>query len=41
MRPAQARTLGVQYSSISIEGLFEAALAALKTEFAGRPADRH
>ena len=36
---AQARTLGVQFSSISIEGLFEAALAALKGEFAGRPAD--
>src|SRR5258708_33438116 len=36
---AQARTLGVQISAISIEGLFEAALAALKAEFAGRPAD--
>ena len=33
---AQARTLGVQISSISIEGLFEAALAA---EFAGRAPD--
>ena len=36
---AQARVLGVQFSSISIEGLFEAALAALKAEFGGRPAD--
>jgi NAD+ synthase (glutamine-hydrolysing) len=36
---AQARTLGVQFSSISIEGMFEAALAALAPEFAGRPAD--
>ncbi len=31
----QARTLGVHYSSISIEGLFESALAALSAEFAG------
>src|SRR5258708_30789691 len=36
---AQARTLGVQISSISIEGVLEAAMAALKSEFAGRPAD--
>jgi NAD+ synthase (glutamine-hydrolysing) len=36
---AQARTLGVQFSSISIEGLFEAALAALAAEFAGRAPD--
>ena len=35
----QARMLGVQYSVISIEGMFEATLAALKDEFAGRPAD--
>ena len=35
----QARMLGVQYSLISIEGMFEATLAALKNEFAGRPAD--
>jgi NAD+ synthase (glutamine-hydrolysing) len=35
----QARTLGVQYSSISIEGLFGAALAALAGEFAGRVPD--
>ena len=36
---AQARTLGVQFSSISIEGLFEAALAALATEFKGHAPD--
>ena len=36
---AQARSLGVQFSSISIEGLFEAALAALKAEFSGRAPD--
>jgi len=36
---AQARALGVQFSSISIEGLFEAALAALAAEFAGRAPD--
>jgi NAD+ synthase (glutamine-hydrolysing) len=36
---AQARALGVQFSSISIEGLFEAALAALATEFAGTQPD--
>jgi NAD+ synthase (glutamine-hydrolysing) len=35
----EARLLGVQYSIISIEGMFEATLAALKQEFAGRPAD--
>jgi NAD+ synthase (glutamine-hydrolysing) len=35
----QARTLGVQYSSISIEGMFEATLTALKDEFAGRAPD--
>jgi NAD+ synthase (glutamine-hydrolysing) len=36
---AQARALGVAYSVISIEGMFEATLAALKEQFAGRPAD--
>jgi NAD+ synthase (glutamine-hydrolysing) len=35
----QARILGVQFSSISIEGLFETALAALREEFAGRKPD--
>jgi len=35
----EARTLGVTYSVISIEGMFEATLAALRGEFAGRPAD--
>ncbi|HEX7012200.1 MAG TPA: NAD+ synthase [Steroidobacteraceae bacterium] len=35
----QARTLGVRYDVISIEGMFEAALQALKDVFAGRPAD--
>ena len=35
----QANLLGVQYSVISIESMFEATLAALKDEFAGRPAD--
>ncbi len=35
----QARSLGVQISSIPIEGLFEAALAALASEFAGRAPD--
>jgi NAD+ synthase (glutamine-hydrolysing) len=35
----EARTLGVTYSTISIEGMFEATLAALRGEFAGRPAD--
>ena len=36
---AQARTLGVKYSSIPIEGMFEAALASLADEFAGRQPD--
>jgi NAD+ synthase (glutamine-hydrolysing) len=36
---AQARALGVQISSIPIEGLFEAALSALAAEFAGRAPD--
>ena len=36
---AQARAMGVQFSSISIEGMFESTLAALKHEFAGRPVD--
>ena len=36
---AQARLLGVQYSSISIEGMFAATLDALKDEFAGRAPD--
>jgi NAD+ synthase (glutamine-hydrolysing) len=36
---SQARALGVQYSSISIEGMFESTLAALKDEFAGRAPD--
>jgi NAD+ synthase (glutamine-hydrolysing) len=35
----QARTQGVQFSSISIEGLFEAGLAALREEFSGREPD--
>ena len=35
----QAETLGVKYSVLSIEGMFEATLATLKDEFAGRPAD--
>jgi len=35
----QAGMLGVQYSVISIENMFEATLAALKQEFAGRSAD--
>ncbi len=35
----QARTLGVGYDTISIEGMFEAALAALKEVFAGRAPD--
>jgi len=35
----QARTLSVQYSSISIEGMFKSALAALAAEFAGRAPD--
>jgi NAD+ synthase (glutamine-hydrolysing) len=35
----QARALGVSLSSISIEGMFAATLAALAEEFAGRAAD--
>jgi NAD+ synthase (glutamine-hydrolysing) len=35
----QAALLGVKHSEISIEGMFEATLAALKDEFAGLPAD--
>ena len=35
----EARTLGVKHSLIPIEGMFEATLAALKDEFAGRSAD--
>jgi NAD+ synthase (glutamine-hydrolysing) len=35
----QAVTLGVKHSEISIEGMFEATLAALHAEFAGRPPD--
>src|SRR5579875_2426046 len=35
----EARTLGVTYSVISIEGMFESTLAALAREFAGRPPD--
>ncbi|MFZ9708658.1 MAG: NAD+ synthase [Steroidobacteraceae bacterium] len=35
----QARSLGVQYSVIPIEGMFEATLAALASEFAGRAPD--
>ncbi len=35
----QARAQNVKYSVISIEGMFEATLAALKDEFAGRPPD--
>ncbi len=36
---AQATALGVEYSLIPIEGMFEATLAALKEEFAGRAPD--
>ncbi|MFO0510589.1 MAG: NAD+ synthase [Gammaproteobacteria bacterium] len=36
---AQARALGVKYSSIPIEGMFEAALGSLAEEFAGRKPD--
>ena len=36
---AQARALGVRYSTISIEGMFAATLAALKDQFAGRVPD--
>jgi NAD+ synthase (glutamine-hydrolysing) len=35
----QARKLHVKHSEISIEGMFEATLAALKNEFAGRAPD--
>ena len=35
----QARALGVKYSVISIEGMFESTLAALKGEFAGTQPD--
>jgi NAD+ synthase (glutamine-hydrolysing) len=35
----QAKLLGVKHSEISIEGMFEATLAALKEEFAGRAPD--
>jgi len=35
----QAAWLHVKHSEISIEGMFEATLAALKDEFAGRPPD--
>jgi NAD+ synthase (glutamine-hydrolysing) len=35
----QARLLGVKYSVISIEGMFESTLAALKGEFAGTKPD--
>ena len=36
---AQARTQGVAYSVISIEGMFESTLGALKEQFAGRKPD--
>jgi NAD+ synthase (glutamine-hydrolysing) len=36
---AQAETLGVKYSVLSIEGMFDATLATLRDEFAGHPAD--
>jgi len=36
---SQARTLGVKYSVLSIEEMFEATLATLKEEFAGRAPD--
>ena len=35
----EARTLGVTYSFLSIESMFEATLATLKSEFAGRAPD--
>jgi NAD+ synthase (glutamine-hydrolysing) len=35
----EARLLGVNFSELSIEGMFEATLATLKDEFAGRPPD--
>jgi len=34
-----AKGLGVRYSVISIEGIYEATLAALEEEFAGKPVD--
>lgn len=36
---AQAQRLGVDYSVIAIEPIFETALAALRSQFAGRPVD--
>ncbi len=36
---AMAKALGVRYSVISIEGMYEATLAALRGEFAGKPVD--
>jgi NAD+ synthase (glutamine-hydrolysing) len=36
---AQARTLGVRYSVLPIEAMFESTLATLKDEFAGREPD--
>jgi NAD+ synthase (glutamine-hydrolysing) len=35
----EAKTLGVKYSVLSIEGMFEATLGTLKNEFAGLPPD--
>jgi NAD+ synthase (glutamine-hydrolysing) len=35
----EARLLGVKYSDLSIEGMFEATLSTLKNEFAGRQPD--
>jgi NAD+ synthase (glutamine-hydrolysing) len=35
----QAQLLGVKYTLLSIESMFEATLATLKNEFAGRPPD--
>jgi NAD+ synthase (glutamine-hydrolysing) len=35
----EVRLLGVKYSELSIESMFEATLATLKEEFAGRPPD--
>jgi NAD+ synthase (glutamine-hydrolysing) len=35
----QAQTLGIKYSVLSIEAMFEATLATLRNEFVGRPAD--
>jgi NAD+ synthase (glutamine-hydrolysing) len=35
----QAKGLGVKYSTLSIENMFETTLATLKNEFAGRPPD--